>query len=111
MSPELDTVIVHGTPDQPYQAAFPGTNITFEQLSGFSALAQDVVGNSTILRFNISSGDHSMIKVNGRNKIVAFHILDTARVHFAWSVVIPTAGDFGNHYGVGSNDTAIAFGP
>lgn len=111
MSPEIDTVIVHGTPDQPYQAAFPSTNASFEQLSGFSLLSREITETETILRFNISAGDHSMIKVNGLNKTVAFHILDSARAHFAWSVVIPGEGNFGNHYLIGSQDTAIIFGP
>lgn len=111
VTPELDVLIVHGTPDQPYQVAFPHSNATFEQLSGFSRLEAVQTDQRTIVNFNISAGDQSMIKVEGGEKLMTFHVLDTAVADYVWEAVLPGEGPFGAHYGIGSNQTVTVFGP
>lgn len=110
-SPELDTLVVYGTPDQPYQVAFPNPNATFEQQSGTSAHSIESSNGRAVLRFNITAGDHSVVTVKGGDRPVALHILDTAKVSFAWTVLLPGEGSLGNHYAVGSNETINVFGP
>lgn len=110
-TPDLDVLIVHGSPEQSYQVAFPHSNGNSSQLSGTSRLEVQQQADRTVVSFNISKGDHSMIKIEGGDKPLALHIVDTAVADYVWEAVLPGAGPFGAHYGIGSNQTVTVFGP
>ena len=108
---DVDYLVVYGEPGYPYTLAFPDDNCKIDQLSGSSKVASSPSNGRTVMNFNVSSDEPSVIDVTGGTRDVRVIILDTQTAYFTWEVVIPTEGTFGNHYLIGSNETALVIGP
>ena len=107
----VDYLVVYGDPGQPYNIAFPDRDCQIEQLSGSPQVSTSVSYGRTVMDFSVSSGESSVIKVNGGTREVRVIILDTETAYYTWEVVVDTGGDYGNHYLIGSNETALVIGP
>ena len=109
---DVDYLVVYGEPGQPYTLAFPDPNSQVDQLSGSHHVTSSVSNGRTVMAFNISAGESTIIKVSGGKREVRVIILDTETAYLTWEVVVDAGGDHGNHhYLIGSNDTALVIGP
>jgi len=108
---EVDYLVLYGDPGQPYVLAFPDPRCKIDQLSGSPKVSTSVSYGRTIMSYNVTTGEHSVIKVTGGTREVRVVILDTETAYFTWEAVIPAEGNFGSHYSIGSNETVLVIGP
>ncbi|ORX38601.1 glycoside hydrolase superfamily [Kockovaella imperatae] len=108
---DVDYLIVYGAPDQPYQIAFPDTHCVINQTTGSTQVSSSVSQGRTVMTYNLTAGDHSIVQVTGGTRTVMIHILDTMVANFAWETLVVGTGDYGSHYLIGSNETVLIFGP
>lgn len=108
---EYDLLVLHGHPGRPYRLAFPTPGLKVSKVAGSSSFQQITDRKRTALETKIKSGDHLVLLVEGAGKPIRVHVVDTSTVQYAWETVVPGKGPFGSHYGIGSNDTVLVFGP
>lgn len=108
---DVDYLVVYGDQEQPYTLAFPDPNCKIDQLTGSPQVSTSSAYGRTVVNYNISAGETSILKVTGGTREVRVIILDTDTAYFTWEVVVPGQGPLGSHYLVGSNETALVVGP
>ena len=108
---DVDYLVVYGEPGNPYTIAFPDANCNMNQLSGSPNVSSSFANGRTVMDFYVSTDIPGVIDITGGTRDVRVIILDTQTAYYTWEVVIPNEGKFGNHYLIGSNETALVIGP
>lgn len=106
-----DVLVLHGDLGQRFQLGLLASLSTVKVVSGSVSPSYKHDGGVTSVDFTIPSRGLSVVQITTGGKSLLVLIADTVTAYTAWQPTITSSYHFGNHFGVGTNETVVVLGP